>query len=187
MNSTVDEVNILAEKITGTNPKMRTIKSSLDYISSYLAENDVNSKTIKEAVKNFTDNYSGGGSGEQNFYTPFTFPDLSADFVYKWIEELQGYMYSQYNYDANLDLVTQLLFSPHFIAPFRMIVKQGYQGEEIDMIAEQSPDGETGNYKISAHSQDNVYAFDISYAEPPETGDYIMLLSNVTGFITPNN
>ena len=63
MNSTVDEINKLAEKITGTNPKMRTIKASLDYISSYLAENDVSSKTIKEAVKNFTDNYSGGGSG----------------------------------------------------------------------------------------------------------------------------
>lgn len=182
--SKVQELNKLAEKITGENPKENTIREILDIISSYFKGSKVKSSNTEKAIKNITENYTSGGGGS-NFYLPFVYPDLSKSFTYKWDETLKGYRFSAYDYDPNLDLLWQLMFSPHFTAPFRMIVKQGYQGEEIEMLAQQIFDENTGNYNISAESQDGNYAFDYMCVEDPESGDYIALIANVKGFIVP--
>ena len=57
----VKELNKLAEKITGTNPKATTDKKALDYIADYYANEDLRPTTNAQAIKNITTNFSSGG------------------------------------------------------------------------------------------------------------------------------
>lgn len=61
MATIVNELNKLAEKITGTNPKATTDKKALDFIADYYANDDLKPTTNAQAVKNITDNFSEGG------------------------------------------------------------------------------------------------------------------------------
>lgn len=61
--SKVSELNKLAQKITGQNPKENTIREILDEISTFFKGSSVKSSNTEKAIKNVTENYSGGGSG----------------------------------------------------------------------------------------------------------------------------
>lgn len=63
--SKVSELNKLAQKITGQNPKENTIREILDEISTFFKGSKVKSSNTEKAIKNVTENYSGGG-GEYN-------------------------------------------------------------------------------------------------------------------------
>lgn len=60
--SKVSELNKLAQKITGQNPKENTIREILDFISSFFKGSKVKSSNTEKAIKNVTNNYKGGGS-----------------------------------------------------------------------------------------------------------------------------
>lgn len=59
--SKVSELNKLAQKITGQNPKENTIREILDEISTFFKGSSVKSSNTEKAIKNVTENYSGGG------------------------------------------------------------------------------------------------------------------------------
>lgn len=63
--SKVSELNKLAQKITGQNPKENTIREILDEISTFFKGSKVKSSNTEKAIKNVAENYSGGG-GEYN-------------------------------------------------------------------------------------------------------------------------
>lgn len=60
--SKVRELNKLAKKITGEDPKENTIREILDFISSFFKGSRVKSSNTEKAIQNVTDNYNGGGS-----------------------------------------------------------------------------------------------------------------------------
>lgn len=64
--SKVQELNKLAKKVTGSDPKENTIREILDYISSFFKGSSVKSTNTERAIQNITENYSGGGGGEGN-------------------------------------------------------------------------------------------------------------------------
>lgn len=61
--SIVKELNELAERMTGENPKKKTINEALDFIADYLTESNNNEKVISKNIKTIADNYSAGGGG----------------------------------------------------------------------------------------------------------------------------
>lgn len=62
--SKVSELNKLAKKITGEDPKENTIREILDSISSFFKGSKVKSSNTERAIKNIAENYTSGGGGE---------------------------------------------------------------------------------------------------------------------------
>lgn len=94
----VNELNELAEKMTGVNPKATTDKQALDYIADYYAGKDLKPITNSQAIKNIKDYYTNqqgdlkitaGTSGKPGFAILFSsFPSVtiegaSADYLFK--------------------------------------------------------------------------------------------------------
>lgn len=53
--SVIKELNRLAEKVTGVNPKAKTDKQALDFIITTLSQQKANTATYEQALKKFID------------------------------------------------------------------------------------------------------------------------------------
>lgn len=75
--SKVSELNKLAKKITGEDPKENTIREILDSISSFFKGSKVKSSNTEKAIKNVTENYTSGGSEGGGTTTKLVVPSES--------------------------------------------------------------------------------------------------------------
>jgi len=80
--SKVSELNKLAQKITGQNPKENTIREILDEISTFFKGSKVKSSNTEKAIKNVTENYSGGGSGYPPDWSEIGYTDTPQSVIY---------------------------------------------------------------------------------------------------------
>lgn len=63
MKSVLKELNKLAEKKTGTNPKKGDMSEIINYMSQNMTGTNPKEKTIGKALKYYADNYVSGGGG----------------------------------------------------------------------------------------------------------------------------
>lgn len=84
----VEELNKLAEKVIGTNPQENTIKEVLDEITSSLAGEKIYSVNIADAIKNLTENYTGGGGGGESEYNAKLQDVTGSGGTYKFITKI---------------------------------------------------------------------------------------------------
>ena len=61
IKSVIYELNRLAEKVTGTNPKMSDMSDIINYISEHMTSVNPKEKTVAPALKYYVDNYVMGG------------------------------------------------------------------------------------------------------------------------------